>query len=125
MVFRTRRAFEIMRGIDARSSLAAGADGLRLLAFPVTNELAAGGGVEQRGTIVSHDVLGQVVRMEDPFDPAPTSGIRWRVPRALCARNSGAIDSTETRSFVWDSRDLGFGSVFLRAVAVDSELGPE
>lgn len=106
----------------AGDNLAVGADGLRLLAIPGTDQLIGVGGVEQRRVIEEVEAGSNVVRFSAPLDPPLTASLRWRVPRSGLYYGSSASGAQHT--FAWDSRDLPRGgSVLFRAVPFDSEFG--
>jgi hypothetical protein len=66
---------------DSVSSVATGADGLRLLALGVANDLSVGGGVQQRRTVIAYDPPTRIATVANDFSPAPTAGQPWRLVR--------------------------------------------
>lgn len=105
---------------ESTASLATGADGLRLLALGVADDLAVGGGVAQCRTIASYQASRRLVSVTEAFAPPLEHGQRWRLtspPDAGVTLEAGGFPRTEL--FTWDSRDLPGqqGDVHFRAVA--------
>src|SRR6185436_17529142 len=92
--------------------LAAGPEGLRLVALPSADEILVAGGLQQSRTITAHSTSTQDVSVEPPFDPPPSPGQPWHVRED---RLRGSAQGVAGR-FVWDSRDAGGGSVLIRAL---------
>lgn len=104
-------------------SLAAGPDGLRLLALTPENRLAVAGGLEQRREILDYESTTQIATVDAPFEPPLEPLDRWRI----LYRSEGIFTASlaGTRGvFLWDSRDVLPGSeVLLRAVPFDRDRG--
>jgi VCBS repeat protein len=99
------------------TSLATGADGLRLVTLRDPADLAVGGGVEQRRHVSAspYDPAHQVVEIDSDFDPAPAPNTPWRVLEAVDALEG---PGSKADWFVWDTADVrGGGDVLLRLVA--------
>jgi hypothetical protein len=117
------QAFQIASGIpDGCQGLAAGPDGLRVLALTPSSDLSVAGGVEQLRTITAFDGVRGEATVGSAFAPALDAGRTWRIVDALdpMPAPAGGVDGT----FVWDSSDLlAGGDVVLRAVPYDTEQG--
>jgi hypothetical protein len=109
-------------GFAGAVSLAVGPDGLLLLALRDEEDLGVVGGLEQKRRITDHDPARGVVRVSDAFRPPIASGKTWRVQD-----RASRVKSTSTGvpdAFVWDTRDVrSGGSVLLRAVPIDGDVG--
>ncbi len=93
-----------------------------VVALSTLNDLAVGGGLEQRRTIVGFDPTLQVAQVDSPFAPQLSPLARWRVAHAVSAVR--ATPAGTPWSFLWDSSELaGAGAVFLKLSPYDSELG--
>ncbi|MBI1853248.1 MAG: VCBS repeat-containing protein [Planctomycetes bacterium] len=107
---------------EVAGGLATGLDHLRILAVPAHDELAVGGGLEQRRHVVHYVKSRQVVRVNLPFDPPITPDKRWRIYKGatkILGNRTGKRDV-----FVWDSRDAArSGNVIMRVTPFDSEIG--
>jgi len=116
-------AFQLASGIpNGCRGLAAGPDGLRLLALTPANDLSIAGGVEQARTITAFDPATMEATVDADFAPALVARRAWRIASALEARP--ATGSGIDHAFVWDSSDLiAGGEVILRAVPYDTERG--
>jgi hypothetical protein len=116
------RVSELAGGLvgDARG-LSTGADGLRLLALPGTNDLAVGGGVLQRRVVAAHQPFTHTVRVEPSLDPAPQTNELWRIRSHLGLARSARAGHGGV--FVWDSSDVPHGEVHLRLVPLDTDVG--
>ena len=115
--------FELANGlVDGGGGLAAGTDGLLLLALPGSNDLAIGGGVEQIRSVTAYDPNGQVATVDAPFEPAARNNARWQLREPVAGKFAARAGSSGT--FIWDSRDVAQGAdVILRAVALDTDVG--
>ncbi len=119
--------FAVGRSISGEiASVASGPDNLLLLAVPSLNELLVGGGLEQRHAIEefepqiqSGEPRRQLATLETPLAPLARPGQPWRITGGLERATPGGVDAI----FVWDSRDVGGGQVFLRALVRDDEPG--
>jgi hypothetical protein len=104
------------------AALATGPDGLRLVCVPESNEILVAGGIEQRREITGYSAFTQEVTLESALAFTPAAGQRWRIPHEDEGFRGHPL-GTPGR-FVWDSADALGGSVFVRAIARDDELGP-
>ena len=109
--------------------LSVGANGLRLLALPSAGDLAVGGGVDQRRTIVAWDAAQARASVAPAFDPPlsdlqpPTFVLERRVQGRFLPSAPPGEEAVEY-PFVWDSRDVAAGGdVQLRLVPYDSVDG--
>jgi len=103
--------------------ISAGPDGLRILPLRSIDDLAVGGGLEQRRAIVAYDGTTQRVTVERAFDPAPVPLQKWRIfDRVRPTRVEPQVVRNDV--FVWDSRDVpGGGPAQLRVVPYDVDRG--
>jgi hypothetical protein len=125
-------SYELIPGIGQAPALpepvggvAAGPEGLRLVALTASNDLAVGGGVEQVRTITSYEHDTQTVFVDDPFDPPFEAGDAsrpWRM-REYGAETISATPEGATRTFLWDSADADGTEVELRIVPIDTDVG--
>ena len=116
-------AFQLAAGLaDDSQGLAAGRDGLVMLALTLSNGVAAAGGIEQSHKVVAYDTAARTATVDAPFAPALDARRRWRVVDHLGPRAAAPLGSNEV--FVWDSADMvSAGDVVLRAMPYDEEQG--
>jgi len=110
----------------APASLATGPAGLRLLALPALDDLAIGGGIQQRRALLGddgqspvHDALSGAVTVDGAFAPALRPGQPWRIDASaarVAVRSGQALPN-----FVWDSRQALAGDVVFRAQVYDDD----
>ncbi len=117
------RAFDVRSGLPAETgSVALGDEELLLLALTSEDDLAVGGGIEQRRTIEEFELAHRDAHVTAAFSPALASAqpFRIRIPSLVGSPTPfGARDS-----FVWNSADLAEGGgVQFRAVPMDAERG--
>jgi hypothetical protein len=101
-------AYQVASGFpDGCRGLAAGPEGLRMLALPAADDVAVAGGVEQVRTIAAYDDATGTATASLAFAPLLDARRRWRVVDALAPRpaSTDGIDDV----FVWDSSDLAEG----------------
>ncbi|MFN0244557.1 MAG: FG-GAP-like repeat-containing protein [Planctomycetota bacterium] len=103
-------------------SIATGRDGLVVLALSSEDDLAVGGGLEQRRTVEAFDLAPRIAHVSVAFDPALHASQRYRVeqprvtPRATPAGARGV--------FLWNSEDArAGGELQFRATPMDAEHG--
>ncbi|MEM8709413.1 MAG: VCBS repeat-containing protein [Planctomycetota bacterium] len=119
--------FEITNQLaDPSGDLAAGVDDLRISLQPATGLVAVGGGVQQERRLSgqsSYQPRGQLVTVEEAFDPMPATGSPWRIGLRVGTASSSS-PSGSTNVFVWDSSDVdGGGRVRVRLIPIDSDAG--
>ena len=107
-------------------ALATGPNGLRLVALLDGNNLAVGGGVEQRRSVESFDVATETATVSPAFDPplGPGEPRCWRVRNAVYGTRYRTSTSARGDAFVWDTSDvLGGGDVAVRVLSFDTDPG--
>ena len=116
---------ELMSGIaDESSAVELGPDGLTLLSLPSQGDLAVAGGIEQVRSVMAFQIPGAIVTVDEPFDPALTSSLRWRLSEGLNA--FATTPAGNSGLFIWDSSDVtSGGQVMLRALALDTDIGTD
>jgi hypothetical protein len=111
------------------ASLALGARDLRLVALPETDELAAGGGVHARRTIVAgpepepYERARQIAAVEPPLRTPPAPGSAWRLVGTLGAARSGPEGVLNL--LLWDlpADFTTDADVVIRAIPLDRDVG--
>ncbi|MEM7206027.1 MAG: VCBS repeat-containing protein [Planctomycetota bacterium] len=109
------------------AGVAAGPDGLRLVATPDAADLAVRGGVEQTRALKAYDPATGIATAVEAFDPAVRPQQTWRIALGRSFRDPvrGSPNGSGGR-FLWDSRAAwDHGRVFLRAVCFDTEKGTD
>ena len=140
---RSLRGLNLGRGEDAfvfdgelpgGNGIAAGPAGLRLIPISNPPDIAVGGGILQRRTLVTtaldpgapkpYDPRNLVATVDTPFEPLPVPNAPWRIVDAFAKPGNSCPEGT-TSYFVWDSKDVAPGGrVKFRAVPRDTDLGP-
>jgi hypothetical protein len=103
-------------------AITAGPSGLLVIALTSQNDLAVGGGVEQRRTIDSFELAGQIAHVTEAFAPITLPLQEFRI--AARQTVSTASPSGTRGVFVWNSADAPEGgAVLIRATPMDLEKG--
>ncbi|MCA8974506.1 MAG: VCBS repeat-containing protein [Planctomycetes bacterium] len=117
--------FALTTVADEATTVAVGPDGLVMVTLPVSEDLAVGGGIEQRREIAAVDLAATTITVSTPFAPAVRPLQRWRI--GIGQPLFGPIRATPDGVrgvFVWDCRDAGPRvGVLIRATSVDTEFG--